>query len=144
MSLSPTSIKITQQQINEAIKLLYTTKESYYYRSSGICELVRNFIILNDKKQFGLISELSREDRWYIGEAVNRYLDELIREWPYRSSNRNYPVPSCLPDELKGNRHLDPEKCYFNERSYFDPKSPYGRARLNLLEFLYMKTQPKQ
>lgn len=49
MSLSPTSIKITQQQINEAIKLLYTTKESYYYRSSGICELVRNFIILNDK-----------------------------------------------------------------------------------------------
>lgn len=64
--------------------------------------------------------------------------DELMQQWPEYSGDASYPVPS-------GQADVSADRAYYNAgQARWSADTPYGAARLRLLDFMIAKLEKEE
>lgn len=137
--------------VRDAIEQLYVEQfvdKQPPLETEGICRLVRDRVAKAWMR-------LARANGYTgIDFVITHWCDEdvivrlmyLFKQWPHYSGIPFYPVPAWLPTE--DSEHWSPvsPSAAFNYRTgnMFSRDTAYGRARLNLLEYLYNTTKLKE
>lgn len=74
------------------------------------------------------------EGAWEAQDQLDSLLEETMWEWPQHSRNKAYPIADP-------SRKLSPSLFFWNSERKWDPKSPQGKLRLDLLAFCIAQLQ---
>ena len=96
---------------------------------TGLCSLLR--------ERLGVAGGQS------LASAQKIFMEQFVPEWPEYSGCPYFPVP--CPSGYPQNEGYDEEWAYYYAgglgRHHWDPRHPYGQARIRMTEFLLEKAE---